>query len=205
MSTENSSLTAGNVETSSGTPSTVTQTLNPANAVLSIAEQIASGTRKRVPMNNARRKLEVPEIAGFVTYWFREDRIPEALDAGYEFADTSEISTNQFSPGASQDITGSVDMGTKVSVIGTRVTETGKPGRAYLMKIRIEWYNEDRQMIAGKNAQIIGSVFKGEVVHSPETLAEDRKHISVGSANRTQSVLNRPTRKDSSLRRQGRE
>lgn len=93
--------------------------------------------RPRIPMGVPRSKLSVQGMEeGYVYRWFNDHggRIQQATQAGYEFA---------------KDVTAG-DTGERNSDIGSKVSqlvgakEDGSPLRAYLMRIKREWYLEDQ-------------------------------------------------------------
>ena len=137
---------------------------NPASP-LPLHEQIASGRRKRVPVSNGRRKLEVPEIPGFSLYWFLEQNVQSALEGGYQFVDPQETVLNQHGFANSLDDSGNTDLGSRVSI-----ATTGGEGasRLYLMKIRLEWFQEDQLSIHNVNKRILETIFRDEFIFDPE-------------------------------------
>lgn len=102
-------------------------------------------SKGRVPLGTPDMKLGIRDyggqLEGFVPRWINDKggRIHDALTGGYEpvFKDdqvlAGEVGENRNS-----------DMGSWVSqIVGTQ--EDGSPMRAYLMKIKREWYEEDQQ------------------------------------------------------------
>src|SRR5271170_3704769 len=120
---------------------------------------IMAGRRKRIPMSTAQRKMEVAAIDGFYLYWFAETNIPAALQAGYEFVDRSETNMIQVGVANDKSNSGNTDLGTRVSMIGSLSGPQGGPERAYLMKLRQEWRDEDRAEIDSRNAAIVSGIF----------------------------------------------
>lgn len=98
--------------------------------------------RARVPFSANRKRLQVDEkFDGFVTRWFndQDDRIQRALAAGYEFVDRDDVKQV-----GDKDVTnGNTDMNSKVSRVVGRTAEN-QPVRAFLMKIRKEWFDADK-------------------------------------------------------------
>jgi hypothetical protein len=157
--------------------------VNPANAP-------APTARKRIPMSTPQRKLEVTEIPGYHLHWFRDDNIPRAVQAGYEFVDAKEVHVNQVNVGSSKDITGNADMGSRVRVVGG-VAESGGAEHLTLMKLREEYWREDRRAIDERNASVMSAIFQDEQILGSEKLsADDRSQRYVGTA-----LFQRPTRK----------
>ena len=117
---------------------------------------------KRIPMSVPTRKLEVGEIPGFHLHWFLGKYVNRALQGGYEFVSTEEVATNQIALGASGSISGSADLGSKVSVISGE-GEHGKTEVLYLMKIRQEWWEEDQKTLGARNKQIELAIKGGQI------------------------------------------
>ena len=105
------------------------------------------GRRSRTPLGRGRQKLSVPKIDGYVLRWINDDgaRLTQAQEADYQFVAQNEVGH----VGESVE-DGNTDQGNRVSkVVGK--TESGHPMRAYLMKIKREFYEEDQ---AEKQAQV---------------------------------------------------
>jgi hypothetical protein len=119
-----------------------------------MAENPANGKEKRtaarIPMSTPTRALEVPELPGFHMHWFLERNVGRALKGGYEYVDAGEVDVNNRSVADDLSLSGSTDMGSRISIIGS-VDEMGKAENLYLMKIRQEWYEADQQVLAKRN------------------------------------------------------
>lgn len=129
---------------------------NPANTGFS-----GSAERKRIPMSVPVQKLEVPEIEGYHTYWFRSDpaRIQRALDGGYEFVDEKETQVNSVGLGNDSAASGNTDLGSRVSVVaGDEVGFDGQPVRLVLMKIKQEYHEEDLKIAADTNERVAATL-----------------------------------------------
>jgi hypothetical protein len=117
--------------------------INPAN---SVGEKMSEAreARTRIPMSAPRAKLSTPDIPGFHSHWLNDypGRLLQASQGGYEFVSPEEALVS------SRDLAGDVvgkgtDLGSRISVVVGK-NEDGTPLRAYLMKIRNEWYKEDQ-------------------------------------------------------------
>ena len=158
------------------------KTVNPANA--------AAPVRKRVPMSVPQRKLETPEIPGHHLHWFVDRNIPRALQAGYEFVTDREVPINQFGVATDKSISGNADLGSQIRIVGG-TAENGGVEYLTLMKLREEWWTEDRKDLEKRNASVLSAIFKDEqVIGSDKVSAEDR-----GQSYVKQALFNRPTRK----------
>ncbi len=162
---------------------------NPANS----APQ-AKGERKRVPMSVPMRRLEVPEIPGYHSHWVKEANIPRALAAFYEFVDFNEVPVNQRSIGTSTELSGNASLGSHVEIpAGTN--EQGKPENLVLMKLKEEYWLEDREKIDTDHATRLGGIFRGERIVGAETDSADDRGSRYVDKERTKAVFQRPVRK----------
>ena len=119
------------------------EAINPANSSEQKMEA-AVEKRTRIPMSAPRAKLATPEIPGYHSHWLNDytGRILQAQQGGYEFVSSGEALVTM------PDLAGSplgvgTDLGSRVSVVVGK-NEDGSPLRAYLMKIRNEWFKEDQ-------------------------------------------------------------
>jgi len=156
---------------------------NPANA----AEKT---TRKRIPMSVPQRKLEVTEIPGYHTHWFRDENVARALQAGYEFVDDKEVILNQSGVGTSKDISGNADMGTRVRVVSGTASD-GSAEYLTLMKLKNEWWDEDRKELEARNASVMSAIFRDEQIMGSENVSPEDK----GTRYVKTALFNRPVRK----------
>jgi len=136
--------------------------VNPSN--VNSAASTVQPKRKRIPLSVPRRKLEVDPIPGYVLYWFLESNIPGAIDAGYEFVGRDEVRLNQHNPASAADESGNTDLGSRVSIMGNKTSENGRPESHVLMKIKEEWWKEDREVLDNRNAAVIQTIFAGTQV-----------------------------------------
>lgn len=123
------------------------------------SERPATETRRsgRIPMTNPTRKLEVPKIPGYYLQWIRGDdaRIQQAKNAGFEFVAPEDVNLNPFGLGDDQLKSGNTDMGSLVSVADSSdVGPNAQPIRAYLMKQREEYHEEDLQLRQRQNDSV---------------------------------------------------
>lgn len=134
-----------------------TQPTNPANPGGQTAKTPAE--RKRIPFSAPSRRLEVADIPGYHLFWPLESQVPRALQAGYEFVDSKEVSLNNRDVAGDATITGNADLGSRVRVFaGTG--SNGQPEYHVLMKIREEWYREEQQMLERKNQQVMDAIYR---------------------------------------------
>jgi hypothetical protein len=145
----------------------------------------------RVPMSEVRQRLQVPELPGWRLYWFKDENVPAAQDAYYEFVKRGEISTNPTGIGSNAAESGNTDLGTNVSIIAGQ-NAAGQPVRLNLMKLKLEYYNEDQKVIERRNSQIMQAIFGDEAkMFDSEGNMKDRDPLTY----RKTALFNRPVRK----------
>lgn len=146
--------------------------------------------RRRIPMSVPQRKLEVPEIPGQHLYWFLDRNVARAIQAGYEFVDTKDVAATQFGVATHHSIQGSADLGSHVTVIGG-TAESGEAEHLNLMKIKLEWWEEDQKVLEARNASIMAAIFRGEQIPG----AAQPSPADQGLTYVKTALFNRPTRK----------
>jgi hypothetical protein len=159
---------------------------NPGNAT----SEPARNRAERVPMSVPVRRLETPEIPGYHSHWFKESNISRALQAWYEFVGFDEVPVNQRNVGTDTMVSGNTDLGSHVS-ISAGIDGQGKPERLTLMKLKEEYWLADRAKIDGRNASILGSIFRGEKILGSETDKEDDQGTRYVDRERTKALFNR--------------
>lgn len=115
---------------------------------------------KRVPMGTPSIRLEVPVVPGYSCRWIndQDDRINRATNGGYEFL----LRTDFPNYGLTESMPGNTDLGDKVSrIVGT--ARAGGPLRAYLMKIKQEWFDEDQAAKLGPVMETEKAIREGMV------------------------------------------
>jgi hypothetical protein len=145
----------------------------------------------RIPMSTVRQRLQVPDIPGYRLYWFKDENIPAAMDAYYEFVKRDEITMNPIGIGASSSDSGNTDMGTNVSIIAGQ-NAAGQPVRLNLMKLKREYYDEDQRLIEQSNAKRLEGIFGDEAMMFDK--AGNMRDADPLTYRKT-ALLNRPTRK----------
>lgn len=164
---------------------------NPANANGVAAQR---PQRRRIPLSVPRRKLEASPIPGFVLYWFKESNIEIALQAGYDFVDNREVLLSQSVESNSTDASGNTDLGSRVSVVGG-ISERGMPERLVLMKIREEWWREDRELLDSENAKVIQTIFGGQIFGIDRAGDHSQSYVKTSLAQGRGSLFNRGIKK----------
>jgi hypothetical protein len=145
----------------------------------------------RVPMASVRQRLQVPDIPGYRLYWFKDENVPRALDAYYEFVKNEEIHMNHNSIASGQMVSGNTDMGTNVSLVAGQ-SDAGQPVRLHLMKLPMEYYLEDQKRIEQMNLQIMESIFGEEAkMFDRNNSVKEMDPLSY----RKTALFNRPVRK----------
>jgi hypothetical protein len=116
--------------------------------------------RKRNTFNGTQTKLSVNHtIPGFHLHVFTDTggRIQDALDNGYEFVSPVEVG------GVSENVVSrNGDLGDRIRYLVNPRAE-GSEQYGYLMKQRLEWYEEDQNSLQDKNNKIDNAIRKGKV------------------------------------------
>jgi hypothetical protein len=166
--------------------SSMTETASPATAAPE------RGRRKRIPMSVPQRKLEVPLIEGYHLHWIKESNIGRALAAYYTFVGDDEVELNQRNPGTDTETTGNTDLGARVSITAG-IAENGKPERLYLMKLEEEYWLADKLAIDTRNAQVMGSIFRGEkILDSDRAKDTSNRYVDQERTSFRPALFNRP-------------
>lgn len=178
-----------------------------ANSLRAFTEQ-AVAERKRIPMSVPRARLQCAPILGYHLYWARETDVEQFLEAGYEFVSRRETRVNyrdRVAGPAQAD--GNQDLGDRVRVWGGK-DDDNRPYYHVLMKIRLDWYEQDQQLLRNHNAKILQAIFRGEMVIDTDAdgksvgdtsnryVDKERTSFSKGSVpSAPKSLFQRPVRK----------
>lgn len=125
-----------------------------------------SAERQRIPMSVPVQKLMVPEIPGYHLHWFRgtPDRLGRALQAGYSFVTRDEVQINNLNIGDDSAEAGSNSLGDRVTVgAGSEVTTDNQPMQLVLMKIPLEFWQEDQRFLEDRNEEIANAIRGGRI------------------------------------------
>ncbi len=120
--------------------------------------------RRRTSMSVPSQKMSLPEIPGYVCFWFNDEqgRVQRALVARWEFVDMDEVGFHDFSIAGDSTKAGNHDMGTRVSmIVGTK--EGGMPLTAYAMKLRTEIWEIDQMLKQERNDDISRALKRGSI------------------------------------------
>lgn len=133
----------------------------------------ANTRNERIPFGVPQSRLTVAnQDPAFVYRWVNDDgrgRLDRALAGGYEFAPSE---SQRVGSGAAD---GNSDVGSRVSrVVGTQ--EGGAGMRAYLMRIKREWYLEDQRAKQAKVDEIDKSIRRGDAHKS----GDDNRYVPSG-------------------------
>ena len=123
---------------------------------------------QRAPFGTPRQKLTVRPIEGFHLHWVNDSpgRVDEATNGGYEFVSEDEIAV------AGQARQSNSDLGTRVKRLVGR-GEDGNAQFAYLMKIPLEWYEQDQQVIQDRVDSVDNMIKRGSMVKVDRAYAPD--------------------------------
>jgi len=133
--------------------------------------------RTRVPMSMPSQKLSVPDIPGYHLHWMASNpgRIAQALKAGYTFVDPDEADVTNTGIADSASASGNTDMGSRVSIVAGRdAGEDGKEQRLYLMKIPLEFWEQDQQALEDRNEQVAATLRGGNDIAANQYGSENR-------------------------------
>ena len=151
---------------------------------------VPKGRKKRVPMTLARRKLEVvKEIPGWHLHFFRDDKISQALDAGYEYVKRNEVTLNLNNPASLPHQDGNTALDSNVSIVGGK-DDDGKPIGLTLMKIENEYFEEDQKLLEDQNLRVMRDIFMNEMI-----VGTDGRMSKDATAYVKTALFNRPIRK----------
>ena len=130
----------------------------------------ADTRKERVPFGVPQSRLTVAnQDPNFVYRWINDDgrgRLDRAISGGYEFVQSE---GQKVGSGAAD---GNSDVGSKVSrVVGTQ--ENGSGMRAYLMRIRREWYVEDQRSKQSQVDEIDRAIRRGDAHKS----GDDNRYV----------------------------
>lgn len=165
------------------------QALELSNPATAVAEP---RRRPRRSMSTPHQRLQTPEIPGWHLHWFKEDNVPLAIEAYYEFVDKDEVNMNQLNVSLDSTSKGT-DLGSRVSLIADKA-ESGSPVRAYLMKVKEEYWLEDQKAIEKKNMEVISAIFGDEAQVGIGGAQQPREATTYIDRERT-ALFNRQTRK----------
>lgn len=127
-----------------------------------MATTTSTKKRERVSFSGSRRRLStelIPELAkAYRIRWFNDtsDRIDRAINGGYEFVLNKELDGRV---GDKEVHGGNSDLNDKVSKIVT--PDPVAPVRAYLLKIRNEFWEEDKAEHEARNNLIDEAIRAG--------------------------------------------
>lgn len=157
--------------------------------------------RRRISLNSPVLRLAVPEIPGYVLYWFRGDasRLQQALNAGYEFVKRDEVKLNNRDLLGSAIVEdGNTDLGDQVSAIaGPELDGAGQPRRLVLMKIRQEWWEEDQKLAIGPGSRLDGvrNSVLGGLIGQENVQQADREQTYLGKGTKIPEFFRRKAAK----------
>lgn len=156
-----------------------------------LAPEVKAGEaakRQRRPMSAPTRRLETTKIPGYHLHWIREQNIPRAQEAGYEFVRTAEVSVNHRNVSVPSEVGSTADLSDRVSVQYGGDT-------LYLLKLEESLYQEDMAAIAARNVEVWEQIFRGEeIVGQGQSNPGDTSHRYVKQAEATGGDLARAQR-----------
>lgn len=155
------------------------------NPSISQQDRVDGQAFRRIPMSAPQAKLATPSIPGFHLHWLNDipGRINQAIAAGYEFVEPDETFVNPRNPGSDSAASGSSDMGSRISVV-VGSDDKGNEIRAYLMKIREEWYKEDQRAAQSRVDAIDDAMRQGkkDTPNNPNSQMQYTKTVDLRSS-----------------------
>jgi len=145
------------------------------------AEEKRQRRKNRVPLGGIRRKMSFDnQEEGYVYRWVNDNRLrlTEAQEAGYEFVDASGGSVGD--PDVANEGGQSIDSRTGKNV---GVKEDGSPLRAYLMRIKKDWYEEDQAEKQARVDDLETAIASGADEHATRI---DKRYIPGGGSKAVQ-------------------
>ena len=127
--------------------------------------------RTRGAFNGTTGKLAIQFVdPNYHAHWMNDvpGRIETAVDNGYEFVTYAEVRSNGVN----------YDLGDKVKRLVGK-SESGEPIYAYLMKIRMEWYEEDQGVIQDRLNGIDQAIRNGRPTKDSEGFYTPREGIKI--------------------------
>jgi len=146
------------------------------NPSISQEDRVDAQAFRRIPMSAPQAKLATPTIPGYHLHWLNDipGRINQAIAGGYEFVEPEETFVNDRNPGSPSAASGSSDLGSRVSVV-VGSDDKGNEIRAYLMKIRNEWYEQDQQASQDRVDQVANAMRQGKA-NTPQNPDRDLRY-----------------------------
>lgn len=146
--------------------------------------------RPRISMSEVQRRLEVADMPGYRLYWFKDENVLKAQDAYYEHVKDWEIRVAHNSIGSADNLSGNTDLGTNVSIIAGQ-NEAGSPVRLNLMKLPLQYYQEDQKKIEMRNASTMEAIFgeEAKMFDADNNIIGADPHVY-----RRKALFNRPKR-----------
>lgn len=175
----------------------------------------------RIPMSQMEQQLKVEPLPGYYMHWFKESNVERAKQAYFSFVYYDEVNVARTSLASDARESGNTDLGSCVSFIAA-TDSTGRPIRAYLMKLPLEYHLQDMKSQQRRNINVMGSIFGDEVhtgmglgglIHAStmvdtdgalraadELTYHDRDRMSFTNNRDKVALFNRPIRKAKRLR-----
>lgn len=122
--------------------------------------------RQRVPMSVPQPKLSVPEIPGYHLHWMlgTPERLEQAQRAGYTFVSPEETDVRNAQLGSGPEGNGSTDLGSLVThVAGGGLSSNGQATRLVLMKIPLEFWEEDQKLLEAQSDRLAQALQSGQM------------------------------------------
>lgn len=123
-------------------------------------EKSSSGRKRRAAFSGTESKMEIDHvIPGFHLHWLNDyaGRIQQAIQGGYDFVTADEVGGLVNSNVTDRNS----DLGEKVRMLVGQ-DEKGGPLYAYLMKIPVDFYEEDQKALQARNDLVDEAIRNGK-------------------------------------------
>lgn len=150
--------------------------------------------RKRVPMSVPQPKLSVPDVPGYHLHWMlgTPDRLEQAKRAGYSFVAPEEVDVANVGLGSGPDGNGSTDLGSLVThVAGGGAASNGQATRLVLMKIPLQFWEEDQKLLEAQSDKLAAALQSGQMSAAQVGESAGDRALRYVDKNRTRTMFDK--------------
>lgn len=135
------------------------------------------------PMTDGEQSLKVAERPGYHRHWFRgtPSRLARAQQAGYTFVKEEDVLVTNKDLGGDGSVSGSTDLGSRVSVVSGAVSDDGQAERLYLMECPQELFEHAQKILAERNESVAEALRSGMIGSARETSGDVKHRYVKGS------------------------
>lgn len=141
------------------------------------------------PMDMPNATLAVPDMPGFYLYWHLGKNVNRALRHGYTFVEENEVELENKGLANGAAVSGSTDLGSRISVSAKETGDDVADARLYLMKLPLEIHEGHMKLKTEKNEEIAqairgGMLGAGGDPDSKKRYMKEGQHLFYPKANR---------------------